>query len=219
MKSFLIIGLGRFGRHMAAKLLEQGHSVLAVEKSEERADNAIHVVPDIQIGDSTNETFIESLGVSNFDICVVAVGDDFQTALITTALLKDHGAKYIVARAARDMYRRLLLRNGADHVVYAEREMAERLAMIYAANNVFDYIELTPDVGIYEIAPPQSWIGKSIVEKDVRGKYHVNILATKRGDEINPLPQPDYVFNHNENIMVLGTHKAIKLITDSKDKR
>ena len=148
MKSILVIGLGRFGRHITRKLLEEGNSVLAVEKNEERADNAINILPDIQIADATNETFIKSLGVNNFDLCVVAIGDNFQSALEITVLLKDFGAKYILARACRDVHRKLLLRNGADHVVYAEREMAERLAIKYGSKNIFDYIELTSEVAI-----------------------------------------------------------------------
>ena len=150
MKSILVIGLGRFGRHITRKFLEEGNSVLAVEKNEERADNAINILPDIQIADATNETFIKSLGVNNFDLCVVAIGDNFQSALEITVLLKDFGAKYILARACRDVHRKLLLRNGADHVVYAEREMAERLAIKYGSKNIFDYIELTPEVAICE---------------------------------------------------------------------
>ena len=129
MKSVLIIGLGRFGRHMAQKLIEEGNDVLAVEKSEERADNAVSIIDDIHIADATDEAFMKSLGVNDFDLCVVAIGDNFQNALEITVLLKDLGAKYILARASREVHRKLLLRNGADHVVYAEREMAERLAI------------------------------------------------------------------------------------------
>ena len=127
MKSVLIIGLGRFGRHLSRKFIEEGNAVLAIEKDEERADNAVNIVNDIQIGDATNEDFIESLGVNNFDICIVAIGDNFQTALEITVLLKDCGAKYVIARANRDVHRKLLLRNGADYVVYAEKEIAEKI--------------------------------------------------------------------------------------------
>lgn len=181
MKSILVIGLGRFGRHMVAKLLEEGNSVLAIEKSEERADNALDIISDVQIADATNEMVIRSLGVSNFDLCVVAIEDNFQSALEITVLLKDFGAKYILARASRDVHRKLLLRNGADHVVYAERETAERLAIKYGSKNIFDYIELTPEMAICEVAVPSAWIGKSIVEKSVRTSYNISILATKKG--------------------------------------
>ena len=180
MKTILIIGLGRFGRHMAKKLIDEGNDVLAVEKDEARANNAAGFISNIQIGDASDEKFIESLGVGNFDICVVAIGDDFQHSLEITVLLKDMGAKFVIARASRDVHRKLLLRNGADHVVYAEREMAERLAVKYGARNIFDYIGLTGDVGIYEIAVPSQWIGKSIIEKSIRSKYNISILATKR---------------------------------------
>lgn len=210
MKSILIIGLGRFGRHMAMKFIEEGNSVLAVEKEEERADNAINIIDNIQIGDATNEVFIKSLGINNFDLCVVAIGDDFQSALETTVLLKDLGAKFILARASRDVHRKLLLRNGADNVVYAEREMAERLAIKYGAKNVFDYVELTPEVAIYEIAVPEAWWGKSIVEKSVRTRYHISILATKKGGQIEPLPHPDHIFTRDETLIVMGKADSIR---------
>jgi len=213
VKSILIIGLGRFGRHMAYKFLEEHNEVLAVDKREERAETVVDRIKDIEIGDATDETFIASLGVGNFDLCVVAIGDNFQTALEITVLLKDHGAKYILARASRDVHRKLLLRNGADHVVYAEREMAERLAVKYGSKNVFDYIELTPEVAIYEVAVPESWYGKSIIEKSIRTKYHISILATKEGGKIYPLPQPDHVFQAKETLMVMGGHDDIKKLT------
>ena len=189
MKSVLIIGLGRFGRHMAMKFVEQGNDVMAVELNEERADEMAPVIRNLQIGDATNEDFLRSLGVGNFDICVVGVGDSFQTALEITVLLKDLGAQYVVARATRDIYKKLLLRNGADHVVYAEREVAERLAVRYGTgSSVFDYVELTPEYGIYEIGLPEGWEGHSILEKEVRTRYHVIILAIKRGRGCFPCP-------------------------------
>ncbi len=213
MKTILIIGLGRFGRHMAKKFIEEGNDVLAIEKDEERANNATDFIRNIQIGDAADERFIESLGINNFDICVVAIGDDFQRSLEITVLLKDMGAKFVIARASRDVHRKLLLRNGADHVVYAEREMAERLAVKYGAKNIFDYVELTPEVGIYEIAVPSSWCGKSIIEKSIRNKYNVSILATKKNGEIFPLPSPEHIFANDETLMVMGTHSNIKAIT------
>lgn len=210
MKSVLIIGLGRFGRHMAKKLIEQGDSVLAVDICEERADNAVNIIDSIQIGNAADEGFIETLGVENFDLCVVAIGDNFQSALEITVLLKDFGAQYILARASREVHKKLLLRNGADHVVYAEKEMAERLAVRYGANNLFDYIELTEDVGIFEIGVPESWIGKTIVEKSVRNRYNVSILATKTDGRIYPLPSPDHTFVRNETLLLLAERRAIK---------
>ena len=208
MKSILVIGLGRFGRHMVAKLLEEGNSVLAIEKNEERADNALDIISDVQIADATNEMVIRSLGVSNFDLCVVAIEDNFQSALEITVLLKDFGAKYILARASRDVHRKLLLRNGADHVVYAERETAERLAIKYGSKNIFDYIELTP-----EVAVPSAWIGKSIVEKSVRTSYNISILATKKGEQVFPLPHPNHIFTNDETLIIMGDKSVIHSFT------
>ena len=206
MKSILVIGLGRFGRHMVAKLLEEGNSVLAIEKSEERADNALDIISDVQIADATNEMVIRSLGV-------VAIEDNFQSALEITVLLKDFGAKYILARASRDVHRKLLLRNGADHVVYAERETAERLAIKYGSKNIFDYIELTPEMAICEVAVPSAWIGKSIVEKSVRTSYNISILATKKGEQVFPLPHPSHIFTNDETLIIMGDKSVIHSFT------
>ena len=162
MKSVLLIGLGRFGRHMAAKLQELHHEVLAVDKNEERVNEALDLVTHAQIGDSTSEAFIASLGVRNFDLCVVAIGDDFQSSLETTAQLKEQGARFVLSRAARDVHAKFLLRNGADDVVYPERETASWAAVRYSSDHIFDYIQLTPDHAIYETAVPPAWVGKTI---------------------------------------------------------
>ena len=213
MKSVLIIGLGRFGRHMAKKFIEEGNSVLAVEISEARADNAVNIINNIEIGDSTSEEFIDSLGVNNFDICVVAIGENFQAALETTVLLKDLGAPFIIARACRSVHKKLLLRNGADYVVYAEKETAERLAIKYGAKNIFDYIELDNETAIYEVAVPNNWVGKTIIQLDIRKKYNISILATKQDGIIQPLPAPEHIFEKDENLIVLAGNNSIRAIT------
>lgn len=213
MKSILIIGLGRFGRHMAQRFIENGHEVMAIDSDEERADDAVGDIQQILIGDATDERFMESLGVRNFDLAVIAIGENFQTVLEMTVLLKDLGCKYIVARATRDVHKKLLLRNGADYVVYAEREVAERLAIKFGADNIFDYVELTPEIGIYEIAVPEKWKGKSMVDLSIRNKYHVSVMATKREGKIFPLPHPTHVFEAEESIMVMGTAADIKNLT------
>ena len=213
MKSVLIIGLGRFGRHMAQKFIENGHEVMAIDINEDRADDAVGDIQQILIGDATEERFMESIGVRNFDLAVCAVGENFQTVLEITVLLKDLGCKYIVARATRDVHKKLLLRNGADYVVYAEREVAERLAIKFGADNIFDYIELTPEIGIYEIAVPQKWLNRSMVDLSIRTKYHVSVLAIKKQEKIFPLPHPTHVFEADESVMVMGTMEDIRNIT------
>ena len=210
MKSILIIGLGRFGKHMAQKFSEQGNDILAVDTDEDRVNAVLPFVTDAQIGDATNEMFVESFGVANFDLCVVAIGDNFQSSLETTSLLKDMGAKFVLSRASRDVHAKFLLRNGADEVVYTEKETAERLAVKYGNDSVFDYIEINEDYSIYEIGVPDSWVGKSILDKKVRTKYNISILATKRGKEIYPLPHPDHVFSETESLMILGRNEDVK---------
>ena len=211
MKSILLIGLGRFGRHMAQKFNELNQEVLAIDINEERVNDILPVVTDAQIGDSTSEAFLSSLGVRNFDLCVVAIGDDFQSSLETTALLKDLGAPFVLARASRDVHAKFLLRNGADAIVYPEKDMAVRAAVKYSADNIFDYISLTADYSIYETEVPVWWVGKTIVQLAVRTKYHINVLALKHGDnDMEPLPSPEHVFRGDERMLILGRNKDIE---------
>lgn len=212
MRSFLIIGLGRFGKHMAKTLTSQKNEVLAVDINEDRVDAALKYVTNAQIGDATDPRFMEELGVRNFDICVVAIGDNFQSSLETTALLKEMGAKYVFARANRDIHKKFLLRNGADEVVYAERETAERFAVKFSSEGIFDYFKLNDEYAIYEISVPESWVGKTLLEKNVRQKYGLNVLAIKSGEVFDTLPWPDHKFVDGETILVLGTKESLKAI-------
>lgn len=209
MKSILVIGLGRFGRHMAKKFSEQNNDVMAIDINEERINNVLSVVTNALIGDATNEQFMETIGVRDFDLCVVAIGDNFQSSLETTALLKDLGAKFVLARASRDVHAKFLLRNGADDVIYTEKETAERLAVKYGSDNIFNYIELNEEYSIYEIAVPSSWLNKSILKVNVRSKYGISILATKQGNNIFPLPKPEHVFTDSESLMILGKNEDV----------
>lgn len=213
-KSILLVGAGRFGRHMAMKLQELGHEVWAVDQSEERVNDLLPYVTNAQIGDTCSEAFIGSLGVRDFDVCVVTIGDEFQSSLETTALLKECGAKFVVARASREVHAKFLLRNGADEVVYPEKEMAIRAAVRYSSDNVFDYIRLNDEYSIYETSVPEGWIGRSIVELGVRQKHHINILAIKRDDALEPLPRPDYMFRQGDRILILGANRDIRKFID-----
>ena len=166
MKSILLIGLGRFGRHIAMKLDELNHEVMAVDKDENRVNAALPYVTNAQIGDATNEGFMESLGVNNFDVCIVAIGDNFQSSLEATSLLSDLGAKMVVSRAARDVHAKFLLRNGANEVIYPEKQIAQWAAIRYSADHIFDYIELDEEHAIFEISIPENWIGKTVGQLD-----------------------------------------------------
>lgn len=216
MKSVLIIGMGRFGKHLAARMVDQGNEVMAIDKVEERINEVLPIVTNAQIGDSCSEPFIASLGVRNFDLCVVAIGDNFQSSLETAALLKDCGAKRVLARASRDVHAKFLLRNGADKVVYVEKEMAERIACKYGTDNIFDFVKLTPEYGIFEIQTPHGWLGRSILEIEVRSKYRVSILATKCGEQIFPLPKPEHIFVGTETLIVIGHEQDVRKISKMK---
>lgn len=209
MKTILLIGLGRFGSTMAMKFHELGHEVMAIDTSEDRINSVLPYVTSAQIGDCTNEQYMSSLGIRNFDLCMVAIGDNFQSSLEITSLLKDLGARFVVSRASRDIHAKFLLRNGADQVVYPEKEMAVRTAVRFSSDNIFDYIELTPDHSIYEIPVPAPWIGKTIVEMNVRKKYNITILAIKYDDMLHPLPGADYVFKENDALVILGANRDI----------
>ncbi len=209
MKSVLLIGLGRFGKHVARKLTELHHEVLAIDKDEERVDAVLPFVTSAQIGDATNEQFIASLGVRNFDLCIVAIGDNFQSSLETTALLKDYGAPLIVARANRDVHAKFLLRNGADHIVYPERQVASWAAVRFSADNIFDYIQLTNDYSIYETPLPSDWVGKTIIDLRVRQVHKINILAVKYQGRLEPLPGPEHMFREEETLLVMGSNKDL----------
>ena len=213
MKSFLVIGLGRFGFNMVETLVELKNEVMAVDISEEKVENLLPLVTDGQIGDSTNENFIKSLGVSNFDVCIVAIGEDFQSSLITTALLKDHGAKFVLARASNDVQAKLLSRIGADKVVFSEKEMARRLAVKYSTKGLFEYFELSDNISMCEIITPKNWVGKTVIELDVRKKYNISVIATKEGGKIKALPGTEHVFNNNETLILLGNMADVRRIT------
>lgn len=212
MKSVLLIGLGRFGRHIAEKLNELGHQVMAVDKNEKRVNAALPYVTNAQIGDATNEEFMESLGVNNFDICFVAIGDDFQSSLEATSLLKELGGKTVVSRAARDVHAKFLLRNGADEIVYPEKQLADWTAIRYTSDHILDYIELDDDHAIFELAAPEKWIGKTVVEADVRKKHGINIIGIKRGGKMNLNITPDTFFLQGDSVLVLGETRNIQKI-------
>ena len=211
MKTILLIGLGRFGRHTALKLNELGHQVLAVDKSEERVYAVMPYVTNAQIGDSTSEEFLQSLGVRNFDVCIVTIGDNFQSSLETASLLKDLGAKKVIARAARDIQAKFLLRNGADHVIYPEKEMATWTAMRYTSDHISDYIALGNDYAIFEVDVPDSWVGKNLAQLDIRRRFHVNIMAIKQnGKFAMTVIKSETCFPANSTLLVLGTHHDIQ---------
>ncbi len=210
MKSILLIGLGRFGKHVARKLHELNHEVMAVDKREERVEDVLSYVTNAQIGDSMSEAFLRSLGVGNYDVCIVAIGNDFQSSLETTSLLKELGAKMVVSRAARDVQAKFLLRNGADEIVYPEKQIANWTAIRYSSDHIFDYIELDDDYAIFEIEVPTAWIGRTVGEINIRQKYNINIMAVKKNGKMDLTITPETSFTEGEAVLVLGNNKEIQ---------
>ena len=210
MKNILLIGLGRFGRHIALQLNKLGHEVMAVDSNEERVNEILPIVTNAQIGDSTNTEFLKSLGIGNFDVCIVTIGGNFQNSLETTSLLKELGAKLVVSRAERDVQEKFLLRNGADEVIYPEKQVANWAAIRYTADHVRDYIEVDEAHAIFEVEVPGGWIGKTVGELDIRRKYSINIMATKENGKINMAVSPDTVLTDNITLLVLGAYKELQ---------
>ena len=210
MKSILLIGLGRFGRHIAIKLDELNHQVMAVDNNESRVEAVLPYVRNAQIGDATNEDFIRSLGVRNFDVCIVAIGDNFQSSLETTSLLKELGAKFVVSRAARDVHAKFLLRNGADDVVYPEKQLAIWTAIRYSADHILEYIELDEEHAIFEIMIPEAWVGKTVGELDIRNNHHINIMAFKQNGALDLSIRSDTKIPEGSTMLVLGSIRDIQ---------
>ena len=204
MKSILIIGLGRFGTHLCKDLAKLNNEIMIVDKDEENLEDLLPYVTSAKIGDCTNEKVLKSLGVGNFDICFVCIGENFQSSLEITSLIKDLGAKYVVSKANRDIHAKFLLRNGADEVIYPDRDIAEKVAVRFSANHVFDYVELGGGFSIYEMAPLPEWIGKTVLDVNVRAKYNANILGVKQNGIMTVMPGPDYVFQADEHLMLMG---------------
>ena len=210
MKTILLIGLGRFGRHVAIHLNRLGHQIMAVDTQEERIEAVLPYVTNAQIGDSTNASCLESLGIRNFDVCIVAIADSFQSSLETTSLLKEMGGKLVVARAATDVQEKFLLRNGADEVVYPEKQLAKWTAIRYTADHILDYIELDEDHGMFEIPVPDEWQGRSIAQLDIRKKYNINIIGLRNGGKLEMPVLPDTVLNADAALLVLGKNKDLQ---------
>ena len=210
MKNVLLIGLGRFGLNVAKKLSEMDHEVLAVDETEERVNDALPYVTDARIGDCTRAEFLKSLDVPRFDLCIVAIGDDFQSSLEITSLLKDFGAKKVVSRACNDVQGKFLLRNGADNIVYPERQLAHWTAIRYASDNLSDYIELGDDSGIFEVTPPAAWTGKTVGDIDIRKRFGVNILAIKKDGKMSLAVNCNSVIEDGIHLLVLGAFKDVR---------
>lgn len=223
MKSVLIIGLGRFGQHLCREMVGLKNEVMIIDTKEENIEAMMSLVTNAQIGDCTNVEVLRSIGVDNFDICFVCIGTNFQSSLEITSLLKENGAKYVVSKATRDIQAKFLLRNGADEVIYPDRDIAEKVAVRYSSSHIFDYIELSDEYSIFEIPVAEEWVGKTIKEVNFRAKYKVSIMGLKKGEDTKFLPMADHKFDEKEHLMVIGriedVEHLLKNFEHEKNKR
>ena len=214
MKTVLIIGMGRFGQHLCRKMLKLNNEVMIVDRNEEAMEDLLPLVTNAKIGDCTNEEVLHSLGIGNFDLCFVCIGTNFQSSLEITSLVKEMGGKHVVSKATRDIQAKFLLRNGADEVIYPEKDIAERCAAKYSMDNVFDYIEISSHYGIYEISPMKEWVGKTIRESNIAARFRVTIIGIKReGYESQIMPSADDYIEEGEHLIVLASHETAKKLS------
>lgn len=201
--TFLVIGLGRFGTSLALKLMDLGSEVMVIDTDEESVNRLAPHVTQAKIGDCMDEEVLRSLDPSSFDFCFVCISDNFQSSLEITSLLKEMGAPMVVSKADKDLHARLLLKIGADEVVFPERDMAARTAMRFSVNGALEYIELAPGYAIFELDVPDHWAGQTILDLDIRKKYNVNVIGRKENGAILPI-DTGFVFAADTHIMVAG---------------
>lgn len=212
MKSVLIIGMGRFGHHLALNMVKLGNEVMIVDKDESRLEDLTKVIANIKIGDCTNEDVLRSFGVANFDICFVCIGTNFQSSLEITSLLQELGAQYVISQATRDIHAKFLLKNGANEVIYPNRDSAEKLAIRLSNEHLYDYIELDNEYSIYEMPALKQWIGKTIKQTNIRAAFNVYIIGVKKNNKAEFLPSIDYVFNKEDHLLIIGKKRDVDII-------
>ena len=212
MKSYVVIGLGRFGSEVACRLCELGCEVLAIDHKNELVQQVSNEVTQAVVGDARDKEVLKALGAKNFDCAIVAIGDSLGDSVLATMNLKELGIPYVICKAHDETHRQVLLKLGADRVVIPEQEQANRLARSLSSNNVLDYIELSDACGIIEVPAPMSWVGKSLKDLNVRAKLGVNIIAVKQGGNINVSPGADYEILPGDVMVILGESEALNAV-------
>jgi len=210
MKQYVIIGIGCFGSSVAKTLYSMGHDVLAIDKDEEKiqqiSDSVTHSV---QV-DATDENTLKALGIRNFDVAVITIGTDIQASVLITMICKELGVKYVIAKAQSDLHAKVLYKTGADRVVFPERDMGVRVAHNLSSSNILDYIELSPDYSLVEVAALQSWEGKTLKAINMRDRFGLNVLAIKHVNKINMSPKGDDVIHPADTLVVIGSNEDIE---------
>lgn len=213
-KSFAVIGLGRFGASVAENLQDSGYDVLALDQNEENVNEVAQYVTHAIVGDAEDEKLLESLGVGNFDSVIVALGHPSQSSIFVTVMLKQLGAKHIIAKANSELHAKVLYMVGADKVVFPERDMGAKIARSLITQNILDLIELSDEYSIMEVIAPIKWIGKSLKEINVRAKYGTGVMAIKKANDLIVAPPADYIIAENDLLVLIGNQKNIKKICE-----
>lgn len=214
-RQFCIIGCGRFGATVANKLTELGCEVMVVDTNEETIQNIANDVTYAVQADATDENSLKSIGVRNFDVVVISIGENIQSSTLVTLMVKELGVKHIVAKAQNELHGKVLSKIGANRIVYPEKEMGIRIAKNLVSDNILDYIELAPDYSIMEVLALDEWIGKNLIEIDMRAKYGVNVMAIKHGTEINIAVTADITIKEGDILVVIGHNDDLKKIENA----
>ena len=212
MKSYIVIGLGRFGMEAARRLCGLGCEVLAVDTNSELVQQISADVTHAVVADARDKEVLRALGAKEFDCAIIAIGGSLGDSVLATLNAKELGIPRVVCKAHDETHRQVLIKLGADQVVIPEQEQAARLAKSLSSYNVLDYIELSNEYGIIEVPAPKSWVGKSLKELNVRAKLGVNILAVKKDDRINVSPSADYPIGMEDIMVVLGDTAALEKV-------
>ncbi|MGL4344958.1 MAG: potassium channel family protein [Cellulosilyticaceae bacterium] len=216
MKQFVVFGLGRFGISLATTLAEAGYEVMVVDKSEERIQEISALVTHAVQADAADMDTLRSLGIRNFDVAIVAIGKDIQSSIMTTLLLKEIGIPYVVAKASSEIHERVLRKIGADRIILPEHEMGMRIATNLMSGNIIDYIQLSSEYSIVEIAILPEWANRSIMDVNFRAKYGINIIAVQRYGKIDISPTPDYILSSEDVLVVVGSTKELQLLESAR---
>ncbi|MBK5251785.1 MAG: TrkA family potassium uptake protein [Peptostreptococcaceae bacterium] len=213
-KQFVVIGLGRFGSSLAKTLYSLGHEVLAVDENEEAVQGIVEHVTHAVQADATDESSLNALGIRNFDVAVIAIGNDMQASILVTLMVKELGLKYVVSKAMNDLHAKVLYKTGADRVVFPEREMGVKIANNLISSNILDYIELSEDYSVVETQTLPKWIGKNLLEINMRAKFGVNVMAIKRNSKINISPNADDILEEGDTLIVVGNNEDLSRLSE-----
>ncbi|HLR20937.1 MAG TPA: TrkA family potassium uptake protein [Tissierellaceae bacterium] len=210
MKSFAVIGCGRFGSSVAKTLFELGNKVLVVDEDPDTVEKISKYATEAVEANVKNEAELSRLNLNRYDVVIISIGSNMESSILSTLLVKELGAKNIVAQAQSELHGRILIRNGADKVIFPEMDMGVKVAHNLTANNVLEYVQLSPDLSIMEFSILSNWDGKSISELKLRNKYGINVIAVKRQDEVIPSPEPDFILKHYDVLVIIGSEEKIK---------